>query len=263
VVLTAVRGALGFCSRLPVGRSEAAWAAFRSAPVAFPLAGYLLGVLLALPVGLALALGLPGPVVAVAYLLAVVAVSGVNHADGVADLGDAAAVHGTAAERRDVMKDTTVGVGAVLALGVVLVGLVLGALALAEVEGGPPGAVGLAAALRPVGLVVAAEVAAKLGMATVAAVGTASHEGLGAQFTSRAGAAQVAGPVVVALPAALFAFPTLAGLGALVGGVGTALALTWWADSRLDGVGGDVFGATNELGRVVALHLGVVVWVLG
>jgi len=165
VVLSAVRGALGFCSRLPLRHDDPDWDAFRRAPVAFPLAGYVVGLLLALPVGLALLAGLPAPVAAAAYLLVAYLVTGVNHADGVADLGDAAAVHGSPRERREVMKDTTVGVGAVLAL-------------------------------------------------------------------------------------------------ALVGGVLTALALTRWASRTLGGVGGDVFGATNDLGRVVALHLGVVVWVL-
>ncbi|MFB6169944.1 MAG: adenosylcobinamide-GDP ribazoletransferase, partial [Haloarculaceae archaeon] len=50
MVLSALRGAVGFLSRLPVGRREADWRAFRATPLAFPLAGYLLGALAALPV---------------------------------------------------------------------------------------------------------------------------------------------------------------------------------------------------------------------
>jgi len=263
VVLSAVRGALGFCSRLPLRHDDPDWDAFRRAPVAFPLAGYVVGLLLALPVGLALLAGLPAPVAAAAYLLVAYLVTGVNHADGVADLGDAAAVHGSPRERREVMKDTTVGVGAVLALALVVGGLALGGLALAVAVRGPPFAgVPVRGALAAAGLVVAAEVGAKLGMATVAAVGTASHAGIGSEFTSRAGPAQLLGPALAALPAALLTGPAVAGLAALVGGVLTALALTRWASRTLGGVGGDVFGATNDLGRVVALHLGVVVWVL-
>ena len=39
-----------------------------------------------------------------------------------------------------------------------------------------------------------------------------------------------------------------------------ALVVVRWADGALGGVNGDVFGAVNELARVVALHAGVVAW---
>jgi adenosylcobinamide-GDP ribazoletransferase len=251
VVLTAVRGALGFLSLLPVGRDDGAWRAFRSTPLAFPLAGYVVGVLVAVPPAFALLLSLPAPTVALAYLLAVYVVVGINHVDGVADLGDAVVVHGTPDERREVMRDTTVGVGAALAVALAVAGLALGALGLAGTG---------ADALRVAGVVVAVEVGAKLGMAAVVCLGTASHEGLGSEFTTRAESAQLAGPVVVAVPAAVLAWPSPAAAGALAGGPLAAGALLWWAGRRLGGVGGDVIGATNEFGRVLGLHLGMVVW---
>ncbi|MFB6171643.1 MAG: adenosylcobinamide-GDP ribazoletransferase [Haloarculaceae archaeon] len=251
MVLTALRGALGFLSRLPVDHDADAWTAFRSAPVAFVLAGYVLGLVIGAPVVLAALLGLPAPTLALVYLLAVYLVTGVNHADGVADLGDALAVHGDPPERRAVMKDTTVGVGALLALALVVAGLALGALSLS----GP-------APLAAAGLVIATEVGAKLGLAAVACLGTASHDGFGAEFTSRAGPAQLLGPAVLALPAALLTVPSPGGLLALVAGGVTAVVAVRLADARLDGVGGDVFGAVNEFGRVFALHAGVIGWLL-
>lgn len=247
--MTALRGALGFLTRLPVAHDDGAWNAFRSAPVAFVLAGYVVGLLVGVPVAVAVLLDLPAAVVALGYLVSVYVVTGVNHADGVADLGDAAVVHGTPDERRAVMTDTTVGVGAVLALALVVAGLALGALAFGS--RGP---------LAVLGLVVASEVGAKLAMAAVACLGTASHDGFGAEFTSRAGPGQLAGPVVLALPAILLTAPSPAGLLALLAGLSTALALVRWAGARLGGVGGDVFGGANELGRVLALHAGVVGW---
>ncbi|MFB6169945.1 MAG: adenosylcobinamide-GDP ribazoletransferase, partial [Haloarculaceae archaeon] len=183
-----------------------------------------------------------------AFIVLVVCLSGVNHADGVADLGDAMVVHDG---KREVLKDTRVGVGAVLALALVVAGLALAGLALA----GLPVAVAVA-------LVVAAEVGAKTGMAALACLGTAAHEGLGSQFTARADRATLAGPLLVAAPVALLTPGTLAAAAALAGGPLVALALGRWADDHLGGVSGDVFGATNELGRVVGLHLGVVAWTL-
>ncbi|MFC6836818.1 adenosylcobinamide-GDP ribazoletransferase [Halomarina ordinaria] len=251
MVLTALRGALGFLSRLPVGRDRRAWEAFRTTPVAFVLAAYPLGALVALPVALAAALPAPAPVVAFVLLVALVLVTGVNHADGVADLGDAASVHGSPADRRAVLKDTTVGVGAVLALALVVAGLALAGLALA---GLPP--------LALFGLVVAGEVGAKLALACVACLGEAPHDGLGAAVTSRADASQLPGPTLAALPALALTGPSPAALGALAGGLAGGLAVLWWARRALGGVNGDVFGAANEVGRVCALHLGVVLWTL-
>jgi len=247
VVLTAVRGALGFLSRLPVGHSERAWNAFVGTPAAFPLAGYVVGGLVALPF---LAAGLlPAPVIAAAYLGGVVLVTGVNHADGLADLGDAAVVHGDPAERREVMRDTTVGVGAVLALGTVLLALALAALAVA---GLPP--------LVAVALVLAAEVGAKLSMATLACVGRPSHDGFGATVIDGNGPRHLVGSLAVALPAALIVVPATA--AAVLTGPLLAVGLSGWADRQLGGVSGDAFGAANELTRAVALHISVATWSL-
>ncbi|MFC7081298.1 adenosylcobinamide-GDP ribazoletransferase [Halorussus caseinilyticus] len=260
MVLTAVRGALGFLTRIPTGRTDEAWTAFRETPAAFPLAGWVVGALAALPLAapaVVPAAPVPVPTVAFGYLLAVYAVTGVNHADGVADLGDAAVVHGDPERRRAVLKDTEVGVGAVLALGLALAGLALGALSLARL---PPVAPSSAAVGVPtaVGVALAAEVGAKVGMAALACLGTPAFEGLGSAFTDNSPTSLVA-PGLVAVPVALLGVPALA---ALAGGVAVALALLSWSRSALGGVNGDVFGAANELARLAGLHAGVVAWTL-
>lgn len=255
--LTAFRGALGFLTRLPAGRSEAAWTAFSETPAAFPLVGWVVGALVALVLAAGVAASAPAPTVALGYLLAVYAVTGINHADGVADLGDAAVVHGDPDDRRAVLKDTEVGVGAVLSLAVVVVGLALAGLALAD---GSPAASTAGTVVLPVavGVAVGAEVGAKAGMAALACLGDAAFEGLGSTFTDSDPAALV-GPGVVAAPVALLGVPAVA---ALVGGVAAALAVLSWSRRNLGGVNGDAFGAANELGRLVGLHAGVVAWTL-
>lgn len=247
MVLSALRGALGFLSRLPVGHSEDAWAAFTAIPAAFPLAGYVVGGLVSLPF---LAVGvLPGPVVAAAAFALLIAVTGVNHADGLADLGDAAVVHGAPEARREVMRDTTVGVGAVLALGTVLVGLAFGLLAVTAL----PVRVAVA-------VVVASEVGAKVAMAALACLGEPSHEGFGATMLDGNGPSDLLLALAVAVPAALVVVPVTA--VALASALAVALLVRRWAQRTLDGVGGDVFGATNELARVAALHGAVAAWYL-
>jgi adenosylcobinamide-GDP ribazoletransferase len=249
VVVTALRGALGFLTRLRVDHSERAWQAFRESPWAFPLAGYVVGALLAVP--FVFIDTLPAETVALAYLAAIFAVTGVNHLDGVADVGDALVVHGDSEERTRVLKDTKVGVGAVAAVAVAVVGLALGALGTA----GLPTRAAIA-------VVVAAEVGAKVGIAAVACLGTAAHEGLGSQFTERASARNLLPAILVAVPAVVLSWPTPAAAGALAGAIVTGFVVLRRLESLLDGVNGDVFGAVNEVGRVVGLHLGVVAWTL-
>ncbi|MFC6736663.1 adenosylcobinamide-GDP ribazoletransferase, partial [Halolamina salina] len=115
VALSALRGAVRFLTRLPVGGDAGDWRAVTEAPWTFPAVGVGTGLLLAVPV---VALGgrsLP-LLAAVGYLGLWIGLSGITHLDGVADLGDAAVVHGDADERVAVLKDSEVGVGAVVAL---------------------------------------------------------------------------------------------------------------------------------------------------
>jgi adenosylcobinamide-GDP ribazoletransferase len=248
VVLTALRGALAFLTRLPVGGDEAAWDAFRGTPVAFPLAGYVVGGVAALP----LLLPLPVPTLAVAYLATLYLVTGFTHADGLADLGDVAAAHGVE-DPAAVLRDERVGAGGALLVGVVVVSLAFGVLAAAGA--GP---------LTAAAVVLAAEVSAKAGLAVMVTRSPAAHEGLGSAFVDAAGGRSL-WPVALALVPALVLAPWRGGpavLAALVAGVLVARFLARWATRRLGGVSGDVLGAGNELARAAAIHAGVVAWTL-
>ncbi|WP_101295546.1 adenosylcobinamide-GDP ribazoletransferase [Halegenticoccus soli] len=247
MILSALRGAVAFLTRLPVRGDERAWEAFRRTPASFPIAGYLVGLLAALP----LALPIPPTAAAALYLATIYLVTGVAHADGLADLGDAAAVHGDPGRRRSVLKDSQTGVGGALALALTLAVLALGAL-------------GLAGTGRLVGLrlAVAAEVGAKVGMALLICLGDAAHEGLGSELVDEARPASLPPVLVAAVPAVLFApFGSGAALAAaLAAGPVAALLVGRWARIRLGGVSGDVLGAANELGRAAAVHAGVIAW---
>ncbi|MXV61964.1 adenosylcobinamide-GDP ribazoletransferase [Natronorubrum sp. JWXQ-INN-674] len=247
--LAAARGAAGFLTRLPVGHRDGDWTAFRSRPAAFPIVGYVGGALAALP--LLAAETLPAPTVALAYLLAVYAVFGIHHLDGVADLGDALVVHGDVERRREVLKDTTTGVGALLAVSAIVAALALAGLALAGVP-----------VFTAVAIAIAAEVGTKLGMAAMACFGRASHEGMGRQFTDAAASRSFVAPAVVAVPVVALSWPAPVAAVALVGAL-AGLGLPWyWANRHLGGISGDIFGAANEIGRVAGVHAGVIAWTL-
>jgi len=239
VAVNALRGALGFLTRIPITPDDADWDAFRAAPWTFPVVGYVVGLLASMPVFAPL----PDGATAASYVAVLYLVTGVSHADGLADLGDAAAVHGPA-RRREVLKDSMLGVGGALALGVVLVALAFTAASAVELG-----------VYTAVALFVASEVGAKLGMAVLACTGTAAHEGIGSQFTGNEPRDLVL-PVFLTLPLLVVGPPAIAVLGGPI----AAVVLARWTRGWLGGVNGDVFGATNELGRFLGLLLGVMAW---
>ncbi|MWV65117.1 adenosylcobinamide-GDP ribazoletransferase [Halorubrum sp. JWXQ-INN 858] len=251
----ALRGAITFLTRIPVpGGRPADWDSFRRSPWTLPVVGAVVGVLAGL------AFLAPSPWTAAAlYLVALYVVGGVTHADGLADLGDAVAVHDP--ERRGaVLKDSALGVGGALALGVTLLATTLGALALATGFAGGASGVGTVA-FR---VVLAAEVGAKAGMALLVCLGRPAHEGLGAAFATAVGPASLV-PVALLSATVLLAPPAGAFrvvLAALLAGPAVALLLLVRVRPWLGGVSGDVLGAANELGRAVALHAGVIAWAI-
>lgn len=244
--MSALLGAVGFLTRFPTGTTESAWEAFRTTPAAIPAVGWLLGPVVAAP----LLVPVAAPTAAALFLAWVYVCTGINHVDGVADIGDAMVVHGGPEDRRSVMTDTTLGVGGVLAVGIVLAGLALAALSLASIDRLPV----------VVAIVVGAEVGAKAGLAAVICLSTAAHEGLGSAFTSVTDRRSLLGVAVVTAPVVLLVSVTEAALIAALAGLLTALVIRLWARRRIGGVSGDVFGAITELSRVVALHAGVVAW---
>jgi len=274
VVLTgavaAFRGALGFCSRIPVGSDEADWEAFRQRPAALPAVGYALGALVALPIVAAASVParVPPATVAVAFPAWLYLVTGITHLDGVADLGDAAVVHGDADRRRDVLKDSSLGVGGALTVALVVVGLAAAGASVLETARLP--AVG-AAGLSTVGaavLVVAAEVSARGATAALVCLGDAAHEGLGSALTGESGAHSLTGVALAVAPVVPLAGAVGGSVGVratatvIIAAVVVGLLAFAWARDRLGGVSGDSLGATTELARVTALHAGVIAWTL-
>lgn len=116
-----LRLALGFLTRLPVRATDHGSAAIGRSLAWYPLAGALLGALLAAAVGL-LALGLPAaPAVSAALAVALwVWLSGGLHLDGLADTADAAAAGGDRSRRLAIMQDPRSGPAGVVAVVLVL-----------------------------------------------------------------------------------------------------------------------------------------------
>lgn len=234
-MLSALRGAVRRLTRFPAG-TDADWDAVRTTPVVLPVVGVVIGLL----AGVTLLVPAPLATPPALYLGTLYLVTGTGHLRGLASLTD--------------QTGTGHDAGLVVVV-IVVVALALGAFSLVGTGGGGLG--GLTGASITLSLVVASEVAAKAGLATLLARGSVGE-----------GGADVTGllPVAVVLVAVVAVVPAVARpavVAALVTGVLVAVVVGGWTRRhRRTGAAtpADALGAADELGRVVAVHVGVIVW---
>jgi adenosylcobinamide-GDP ribazoletransferase len=207
----------------------------------------LVGVVTGLP-GAALILSahvVPPGVAASLALGTVLLAAGLHHADGVLDVGDALMAHGSPERRREVLKDTRIGIGSIGALFLVYAPTLA---ALAALCAASPGRAALA--------LLAGEVSARSAMLLTLAFGKPADASSSTVPFVRAlsGRSRIVGIALALLvplpfllligglaPLAVLAVPLVA-LGAL------RIAVT-----KFGGIGGDVSGATGEACRAVVL----------
>ena len=102
--------------------------------------------------------------------------------------------------------------------------------------------------------IITAEIAAKLAMVTILAVGKPTHKGLGAYFLEKGKRKRNIVAYVIAI---LITVPLLGWKGLLVVSVGflSGVLMERVATKVFGGVSGDMIGATNEISRAAALVL--------
>jgi adenosylcobinamide-GDP ribazoletransferase len=227
---------------------------------AFPLIGALLGLLAGLFGWVALQF-LPGLVVGAIALALLLWMTGLHHTDGLLDFGDGVMVHGTPEKKIEVMHDQLTGAGAI---GLALMTYIVTAFAFASF-GRTVLIGGFAVPIVLPGLIVV-ELCSKLAMVVVAAGGRSVHQGMNSAFLEAMhgpkGDLRLAAALLISLAVAV---PLLrfAGVFVVAAAVVTALVMVAVAHRNFNGVTGDVFGATNEVTRMVCAValLAVVAWV--
>jgi adenosylcobinamide-GDP ribazoletransferase len=173
-------------------------------------------------------------VMTLAFLLVL---TGLQHFDGLVDLGNAIGL-GNLKERREAAHAWTVShKGAFLAIFVEF----LAVLGLFFVN-----------ADFAFGAVIAAEVAAKLGMVTIVSLGKPTHTGLGSIFLEMAKRKR---NIVAYFLAVLIVYPVLGltGVWVVLLSVLVGAVMERVAQSVFGGVSGDAIGAANETARAVTL----------
>jgi len=206
----------------------------------FPLIGALLGLIAGL-VGTALFIILPDAVAGWLLLLAIALLTGLNHLDGLLDLGDALMVRASRERKLEILHDKHHGIGGFAMLFFVLV---------ITQSFFPPLKSEILIAL------VAAETLAKTSMVIMGCTGTPNTEGLGSIFIRSAGEHRTRNLVlssVIALAVLAAAFRSILFLIPFVTVVVFSLLFTKFLQGSFGCVTGDMLGSQGELARLIAL----------
>ncbi len=213
----------------------------------FPLIGAFIG-LLAGVFGWVAYHFLPDIVVGGLVLALLLLITGLHHTDGLLDFGDGVMAHGTAEHKIEVMHDQLTGAGG-LTLGIMTI--LITALAIGQISGNGELKIPLI-----IGGIIAIEASAKLAMVIMAWAGKSVHQGMNSPFLEAMhgskGNLRLIAAVVISFAVAL---PLLGWAGAftVIAAIITSLVMVAIAHKHFNGVTGDVFGATNEITRMVCV----------
>jgi len=232
-----LRLALAFLTVLPIGpRREVAPEAVAQSFAWFPIAGFMIGALLALEDSL-LGLAFGRPLGSILIVLSLAMLTGAVHLDGLADTADALGAGRDRARALEIMRDSAIGSFGAIALFFVLA-LKTAALAVAHRRG--------AALYLAPGLARWAMVAVSRGMVYLRA------EGAGSSLLE-AGGERSFGFASITAAAAVMLAPSLGTLEACPAAAIAALAIRAFYRRWLGGVTGDLLGAASEIVETLVL----------
>ncbi len=184
----------------------------------------------------------PPLVVGMLALGFIILLSGFHHTDGLLDLGDGVMAMGPPIKKIKVMHDQKVGTGGVV-LGLMV--FLTTAFCIAEL--------GL---LYVIPALIIAETSAKFSMVVVAMAGKSAHKGMNTYFVNAMhdtyGKYRFLIALIVSLTLALI-FLRFMGLITTAVGIIAGLVMVRIARRHFNGVTGDVFGATNEITRMMCI----------
>jgi adenosylcobinamide-GDP ribazoletransferase len=241
LVVKQLKNLMSFLTVFPIAMDKDLLTDCAQSMWAFPLIGALIG-LLAGVFGWVTYHFLPGIVVGALVLAMLLWMTGLHHTDGLLDFGDGVMAHGSFEHKIEVMHDQLTGAGG-LALGILTI--LITALAIGQLN------------LRLIlPSIIIVELCAKLSMVVAAWAGKSVHKGMNSTFLEvmhgRGGNWRMLTALVISFAIAL-PLLRLEGVFVVLTGVISGLVMVAVAHKHFNGVTGDVFGATNELTRLVCV----------
>jgi adenosylcobinamide-GDP ribazoletransferase len=239
--LSGLRNMVAFLTVVPVGKTSGGIDEFTGVWFLSPVVGAFIGAVAGL-VALTLLRVLPILVVGALAVGVIILITGAHHLDGLLDFGDALMVHGSPERKVEVMHDKSLGAGG-FALGLFVTILTIVSV------------VTLTPNFMVQGLIVS-ETSAKLSMVAASRFGKTSHEGTGLVVVKamheRYGNIRLLAAFIISMVIGGI-IAGYVGLLAVSSSIICALLMTAIADKQFRGITGDVFGAANEISRMVSL----------
>ena len=204
----------------------------------FPIVGILIGILVG-SFGFGLSFLLDPILVSFLVVTSIVIITGIHHADGLADFADGLMVKGSKEKKLNAMKDLSTGSAGVVAIILYLIGLVI--------------AISLTSGFDLFKAILISEILAKFSMVLLASLGNSASIGSNSPFLKimKDRKKLMVAFVIMIIPVALLAETT--GLIMLVVTFLVTLIILAISNRSFGGVTGDVLGTTNELTRLSSL----------
>lgn len=223
---------LQFTTVLPLGKPQDLEHFARRSYI-YPIAGYVIGILVALPVYF-----ITNPAIAAAVAVALlIIITGAHHFDGLMDFGDGLMAHGDREKRIRALTDRNVGAGAV-ALAFITTLLLFA---------------GLQESVSIACTIIIGEVCAKFSMAFLTSYGEPFHEGMQRYLHRYARPFFPGISFLLCLPLFLLPVAPVKTFTALALMILCPAIILATAERLFGGVNGDVVGASNEITRALVV----------
>jgi len=206
----------------------------------FPIVGIAIGLLVG-SFGFGLSFFLDPLLVSLLVVASIAIVTGIHHADGLADFADGLMVKGSKERKLKAMRDLSVGSAGIVTIVLYLIGLII--------------TISLTSGLDLFKAILISEILAKFSMVLMASLGNSASLGSNSPFVKimKDKKKLAAAFIIMSIPVAFIGETT----GLVMLGVTITLTIFLLAISRrsFGGITGDVLGSTNELTRMASLMI--------
>lgn len=204
----------------------------------FPIVGIVIGLIVG-SIGFGLSFFLDPLLVSLLVVASIVIVTGIHHADGLADFADGLMVKASKEKKLQAMKDLSTGSAGIVGIVLYLIGLII--------------TISLTSGFDLFRAILISEILAKFSMVLIASIGNSASPGSNSPFVEimKDKKKLAAAFFIMIIPVAVIGETT--GLVMLAVTVTLTLFILAISTRSFGGITGDVLGATNELTRLAAL----------
>jgi len=204
----------------------------------FPIVGIVIGLLVG-SFGFGLSFFLDPLIVSLLVVASIAIITGIHHADGLADFADGLMVKGTKDRKLNAMKDLSTGSAGIITIVLYIIGLII--------------TISLTSGFDLLKAILISEILAKFSMVLMASLGNSASLGSNSPFVTfmKDRKKLTAAFIIMIIPVIIIGETT----GLVMLGVSIVLTMFILALSTrsFGGITGDVLGATNELTRLASL----------